>query len=97
MIHSRRYLSRQQTEVPDVEAVANFAYLGTELTRESEQEVEIQKRIMSANKVNSCLLAIIKSRLVHSKDKLRKCKNNPTSSKIWIRRMDDDNHKKGEQ
>jgi hypothetical protein len=35
----------------DIEAVGSVTYLGTELTKGNEEEVEIQKRIMSARKV----------------------------------------------
>jgi hypothetical protein len=50
MIQSRRDLSCQQTEIQNIEAVNSFTYLGTELMRGNEEEVEIEKRIMSANR-----------------------------------------------
>jgi hypothetical protein len=71
MIQSRRDVSCQQTDILDIEAVDSFTYLGTELTKGYEEEVEIKKRIMSANKVYFSLLPIIKSRLAQRKDKLR--------------------------
>jgi hypothetical protein len=55
----------------DIAAVGSVTYLGTELTKGNEEEVEIQKGIMSAHKVYFSLLTIIKSRLAHRKDKLR--------------------------
>jgi hypothetical protein len=51
MIQSKRDLSRRQVERQDIEAADSFTYLETESTRESEEEVQIQKRTMSANKV----------------------------------------------
>jgi hypothetical protein len=80
LIQSRRDLSCQQTDTLDIEAVDGFTYLGTELTKGNEEEVEIQKRIMSANKVYFSLLPIIKSRLAYRKDKLKTIQDpNPTS------------------
>jgi hypothetical protein len=70
MIQSRD-VSCQHTDILDIEAVDSFTYLGTDITKGNEEEVEIQKRIMSANKVYFSLLPIIKSRLAHRKDKLR--------------------------
>jgi hypothetical protein len=71
MIQSRRDVSCQQTHLLGIEAVDSFTYLGTGLTKGNEEEVEIKKRIMSANKVYFSLFPIIKSRLAHRKDKLR--------------------------
>jgi hypothetical protein len=51
--------------------VDSSTYLGTELTKGNEDEVEIQKRIMLANKVYFSHLPILKSRVAHRKDKLR--------------------------
>jgi hypothetical protein len=72
MIQSRRDVSCQQTDVLGIEAVDSFTYLGTELTKGNKEEVEIKKRIMSANKVYFSLLPIIKSRLAHRKNRLYK-------------------------
>ena len=69
-IQSRKDLTHQQTEIWDVEAVDSLPNLGTELTRENEGEVEIHRRIMSANTVYFYLLSIIKSCLAHIKGKL---------------------------
>jgi hypothetical protein len=55
----------------DIEAVDSFTDLGTKLTQGNEEEVEIQKRIMSANKVYFSILPIIMSQLAHRQDKLR--------------------------
>jgi hypothetical protein len=71
MIQSGRDISCQQTDILDIEAVDSFIYLGTKQTKGHEEEVEIQKRIMSANKVYFALLPIIKSRIAHRKYKLR--------------------------
>jgi hypothetical protein len=38
--------------------------------RENEEEIETEKRIMSENKIQFCLLPIIKSQLPHRKDEL---------------------------
>jgi hypothetical protein len=75
MIQSRRDVSCQQTDILGTEAVDSFTYLGTELTKGNEEEVEIKKRIMSANEVYFSLLPIMKSQLAHRKDKLRLYKN----------------------
>lgn len=40
----------QQIEIHYTEAVNNFTYVGTELTRENEEEIEIHNRIMSESK-----------------------------------------------
>jgi hypothetical protein len=40
----------QQIEVHYIEAVNYLTYVGTELTRENEEEIEIHNRIMSENK-----------------------------------------------
>jgi hypothetical protein len=54
----------------DLEAVS-FVYVGTELgTNEEEAEVELPKRIKSANKIDLSLLPIIKSQLSY-RNKLR--------------------------
>lgn len=45
------------------ETVDNFTYIGTELTKENEGELEIQKSIMPAYKMHFSKLLIIKSRL----------------------------------
>lgn len=50
MIQSRWDLSFQQTKIHNIEAVNSSAYLGTELMRENEKEVEIEKRIMSTSR-----------------------------------------------
>jgi hypothetical protein len=50
MIQSRRDLRCQQIGIQDIEAVDSFTYLGTEVTIDDEQEVEIQRIIMSGNK-----------------------------------------------
>jgi hypothetical protein len=73
MIQSRRDVSCQQTDILGIEAVDSFTYLGIGLTKGNEEEVEIKKRITSANKVHFSLFPIIlvKSRLAHRKDKLR--------------------------
>jgi hypothetical protein len=71
MTQSRRDISFQQTDILDIEAVDSFIYLGTELTKGNEEEVEIQKRIMSANKVYFSILPIIMTQLAHRQDKLR--------------------------
>ena len=47
-------------EVQDLETVNSFTQLETELTKGYEEEVEIQKRIMSANKAYRSLLHITK-------------------------------------
>lgn len=52
----------QQTKIQDIEAVESFSYVGIELTRENEDEVGIQKIIMSANKVGRILCRIIHQR-----------------------------------
>lgn len=51
----------------DLEAVDRFVHVGT---NEEEVEVELPKRIMSANKVDLSLLPIIKSQLAY-RNKLR--------------------------
>jgi len=53
-MQSRRDLNHQWTEMEDIKAVNCFNYLGTVLTKgtEEEVEVEIQKKIMSANKIH---------------------------------------------
>jgi hypothetical protein len=70
MIQSRRDVSCHQTDILGTEAVDSFTYLGTELTKGNKEEVEIKKRITSANKVYFSMLPIIKSRLAHRKNKL---------------------------
>jgi len=54
MMQSRRDLNHQWTEIEDIKAVNSFNYPGTVLTKETEEEVEveIQKKIMSANKIH---------------------------------------------
>jgi hypothetical protein len=84
MIQSRRDVNCQQTNILDIEAVDIFTYLGTE-AKGNEEEVEVQKRIMSANKVYFSPLPIIKSRLAPRQDKLKTIQNpNPTSTKLWL-------------
>lgn len=53
-MQSRRDLNHQWTELEDIMAVNSFNYLGAVLTKgtEDEVEVEIQKKIMSANKIH---------------------------------------------
>jgi hypothetical protein len=43
-------LSCQQIEIQNIETVISFTYIGTELTRENEEEIEIQNIIMAASK-----------------------------------------------
>jgi maleate cis-trans isomerase len=63
-IQSRKDLNHQRIEIQ------NFTCLRTQLTKGNEEEVEIQKRIMSANNVYFPLLPITKSQLSQRKDKL---------------------------
>jgi len=51
-MQSRRDLNHQWTEIEDIKAVNSFNYLGTVLTKGNEEEVEIQKKIMSANNIH---------------------------------------------
>lgn len=44
-------MSCQQIAIHNIEAVNSFTYIGTELTRENEEEIEIHNIITSANKV----------------------------------------------
>jgi hypothetical protein len=45
MIQSRRDVSCQQTDILGIEAVDSFTYLGTELTKGNEEEVEIKREL----------------------------------------------------
>jgi hypothetical protein len=53
-MQSRRDLNHQWTEIEDIKAVNSFNYLGTVLTKGNEEEVEVemQKKIMSANNIH---------------------------------------------
>jgi hypothetical protein len=44
VIQSRRDVSCQQTDILGIEVVDSFTYLGPELTKGNEEEVEIKKR-----------------------------------------------------
>jgi len=54
MMQSRRDLSHQWTEMEDIKTVNSFNYLGTVITKGTEEEVEVemQKKIMSANNIH---------------------------------------------
>ena len=54
--------------VLDTETSNSFAYIRTELIRENEEAVEMQKRILSANKVHVSVLPTIKSLLKQRKE-----------------------------
>lgn len=53
-MQSRRDLSHQWTEMEDIKTVNSFNYLGTVITKGTEEEVEVemQKKIMSANNIH---------------------------------------------
>jgi hypothetical protein len=48
-------LSCQQIEIQDIVAISSFTYIGTELTSENEEEIEICNIITAANKALLCI------------------------------------------
>jgi sorting nexin-29 len=72
MTRSQRRVSQNWTiDEHNVEVVNGFVYLGSYLTNENDETVEIERRINLANKIYFALLPAMKSRVVNQRTKVR--------------------------
>lgn len=74
MTQTRHRTSRGQNTAigeSNIENVDKFTYLGTDLSKNANENEEIKRRLHIANRAYYSVLLIIKSRLIHRKTKIR--------------------------